>query len=232
MILSDEFRSPAALPRSTDVLDAIRARRSVKQYDPDHHLSASELRALLAAAALAPTAFNLHNKHFVAVTDPAVKRRLQEAANGQPQVRDASVTVVITGDLSAHLHPDRYLRDAAPEVREQLEAVAPSVYEGRPELLRDEALRSVGLAAMNLMLAANALGYDSCPMSGFDPDAVSRVLELDEDHPPMMLVAVGRGVQAPFPRLGLLRLDEVASIDRFGAHALDGEVLDALEAAR
>lgn len=232
MIRSEEFRSPVSIPRSTGVLDAMRARRAVKRFDAEHRLSADELRTLLAAAAIAPTAFNLHNKHFVAVTSDAVKLRLQAAANGQPQVREASATIVITADLGAHLRPDRYLRDAPPEVRAQLEAVAPGVYEGRPDLLRDEALRSVGLAAMNLMLAANALGYDSCPMSGFDPDAVSRVLELDDDHPPMMFVAVGRAAQEPFPRLGLLRLDEVASIDRFGAHELDGRVLDALSAPR
>lgn len=213
-----------ANPRS-ELLDAIETRRSVKHYDPRHRLSEDELRTLLSAAALAPTAFNLHNKHFVAVVDDDRKAQLQVAANGQQQVRDASVAVVLTGDLRAQHRPDRFLRDAAPEVRESLTTVVNQVYAGEPSLLRDEALRSVGLAAMNLMLAARVLGYDSCPMSGFDPRAVSRVLDLDEEHPPLMIVVIGRGTKPPFPRLGLLRLDEIVSIDRYGNHALDGEVL-------
>ena len=36
-----------------------------------------------------------------------------------------------------------------------------------------------GLAATNLMLAAQGLGYESCPMIGFDPGQVSDVRGLD-----------------------------------------------------
>ena len=37
------------------VFDAIKKRRAVKHYDADHKLTEQELRALLSAAALAPT---------------------------------------------------------------------------------------------------------------------------------------------------------------------------------
>ncbi len=41
----------------------------------------------------------------------------------------------------------------------------------RQQVQRDEAMRSCEIAAMNLMLAAKEIGYDSCPMNGFDFDA-------------------------------------------------------------
>jgi hypothetical protein len=41
-------------------------------------------------------------------------------------------------------------------------------HEGREELQRDEAQRSIGMAMQTIMLAAKAMGYDSCPMIGFD----------------------------------------------------------------
>ena len=41
-------------------------------------------------------------------------------------------------------------------------------YAGKPQLQRDEAVRSCGMVAQTIMLAARALGYDSCPMIGFD----------------------------------------------------------------
>ena len=48
-------------------------------------------------------------------------------------------------------------------------------YDGQEQLQRDEAMRSTGLAGQTLMLAAKAMGYDSCPMVGFDPVKVSEL---------------------------------------------------------
>ena len=206
------------------VLDAIQFRRSVKSYDPSHRLSEAELRTLLSAGALAPTSFNMQNRQFVAVIDVGTKRALKDAAWGQEQVADASVVVVLIGDLTAHRRTDRYLRNAPPAVRAQLEPMIAGFYEGKDELLRDEACRSVGLAAMNLMLAARDAGYDSCPMVGFDPERVSSILGLDTDHPPLLLVVIGKGTREAHARLGLLALEDVVSVDRFGARSLAGEV--------
>ena len=78
---------------------AIRTRRSVKHYDPDHKLTDHELRVLLSAAALAPTSFNMRNRPFIAVVDQERKNQLHKAAWGQEQVRDASVVVVTVVSL-------------------------------------------------------------------------------------------------------------------------------------
>ena len=209
-----------------NVFDAIKERRAVKHYDAEHKLTEQELRTLLSAAVLAPTSFNIQNRHFVAVVDQKLKNRLHAAAWEQEQVRDASVVVVLTGDLKAHRRTDRFLRNAPESVREQLEPMIGQFYEGNDTLLRDEACRSVGLAAMNLMLSARAMGYDSCPMIGFDPAKVSEVLGLDSDHPPLMLVVIGKSTKEPWPRLGLLSLDELISVDRFGNHSLTGDVAE------
>ena len=209
-----------------DTLQCIAERRSIKSYDPQHRLSESELRQLLSAAALAPTSFNMQNRHFVALVNPDAKAELMPAAFGQEQVRDASVVVVITGDLQAYANTERYLRDAPAELRTTFEGMSRQFYEGKPELQRDEACRSVGLAGMNLMLAAKAMGYDSCPMIGFDPAKVSDVLGLDADHPPLMIVTIGKATKPAWPRLGLLTMDELVSIDRFGNHSLCGEVAE------
>ena len=87
--------------------------------------------------------------------------------------------------IIAHRNRDRYLRDAPPQVKGMLETMIPNVYGENERLRRDEDCRSVGLAAMNLMLAATELGYGSCPMIGFDPEKVSEVLGLPADHAPL-----------------------------------------------
>lgn len=199
-----------------NVRDAIHARRAVKQFDAGHELTDAELHELLEAITLAPTAFNIQNRHAVVVRDPDVRERLQAAAYGQTQVRDAAAVLVLTGDLQAHTRTERFLRHAPDAVRGQLADNVAQAYAGDDGKLLDEANRSIGMAAMSVMLTAKALGYDSCPMGGFDPDAVSDVLGLDDQHPPLLLLAVGRRAADPFPRLGLLDLDETVSRDRLG----------------
>ena len=207
-----------------ETLKCIAARRSVKSFDPKHSLSEDELRQLLSAAALAPSSFNMQNRHFVVLTNPAAKAALMPAAFGQEQVRDASAVIVITGDLQAHDKAARFLRNASEPLRSTFTSMAHQFYADKPQLQREEGCRSAGLAGMNLMLAAKAMGYDSCPMIGFDPAQVSQALGLDEQHPPLMIVVVGKPTKPAWPRLGLLSLDELVSIDRFGNHSLQGEV--------
>jgi len=207
-----------------DTLDAIRARRSVKNFDSEHRLSEEELRQLLTAGILAPTSFNMQNWHFVAVTDHEVQGQLCGAAWNQAQVRDCSVTIVVAGRLGAWKSMDRQLRNAPEEVQQMFNNMVPGFYSANAALDRDEAVRSVGIAGQNLMLAAKAMGYDSCPMIGFDPDKVAEILGLPEDHPPLLMVTVGKATSPARSRMGLFSFDEAVSIDRFGNHALKGEV--------
>jgi len=84
-----------------------------------------------------------------------------------------------------------------------------------PEVQRDEAMRSCGMAAMNLMLTAKAMGYDTCPMDGFDFDKVGELLNLPKDHTPTMFVCVGKGIKEAMPRGGQLPLDQVVIQNQF-----------------
>jgi nitroreductase len=65
------------------------------------------------------------------------------------------------------------------------------------------------------MLAAKALGYDSCPMIGFDPARVATLINLPEDHVIGLMVTVGKAATEARPRSGQLALEEVVVTDRF-----------------
>jgi len=206
------------------LLNIIRSRRSVKHFDPDHRFTDDELRALLTAGALAPTSYNMQNRHFVCVADPKIKAKLVVAAWGQEQVRDASVVFVLTGNRDAYKNTDRYLRNAPSPVRQQFEQMIPDSYAENDALARDEDCRSVGLAAMNIMLMATEMGYESGPMIGFDPEQVSEIVGLPPDHAPLMLIVVGKGTKPAWERLGLLDFEEFVSVDRFGQNTITGAV--------
>lgn len=199
-----------------NVSQAIELRRSVKAYDPGHRLTAAEEKRLFSLALLSPTAFNIQNWRFVVLRDPELRRQVRAAAWDQAQITDASLLVVLAADLKAwEKTPERYWENAPQPVRESIVPAIGQYYGGREQVQRDEAMRSCGIAAMSLMLAAKEMGYDSCPMDGFDFDAVGRLIKLPADHVIAMFVAIGKGVREAFPRGGQLPMQEVVLTNRF-----------------
>ncbi len=198
------------------VFDAIQARRSIKAYDPQHRMSDAEINRLLGLAMLSPTAFNIQNWRFVAVRNQELRKQIRAASWDQAQVTDASLLVILTADTKSwEKEPSRYWKDAPQPVRDYLVPAIGQYYAGRDQVQRDEAMRSCGMAAMTLMLAAKEMGYDSCPMDGFDFDAVGKLINLPQDHVIAMFVAIGKGVKDPWPRGGQLAMGEVVITDKF-----------------
>lgn len=179
-------------------------------------MSKAEMKKLFALAMLSPTTFNIQNWRFVVVQDSELRLRIREVAWDQAQVTDASLLVVLTADLKAwEKEPARYWKHAPQPVRDYLVPAIDQYYRDREQVQRDEAMRSCGIAAMSLMLVAKEMGYDSCPMDGFDFDAVGQLINLPPDHVVAMFVVIGKGTQEPFPRGGQLPMSEVVISDRF-----------------
>ena len=199
-----------------ELKDAIHARRSHKAFDTSHKLTPIEIESLMSSAILSPTAFNIQHWRFVLVTDAPLREKIKKVSWNQSQVTDASLLVVLTGDLMAwDKEPERYWKNAPANVRDYLVPAISVYYKDKPQVQRDEVMRSCGMAAMNLMLAAKDLGYDSCPMDGFDFEAVAKLLKLPDDHTPAMFVAIGKSIQEPWPRPGQLSLEEVVKYNQF-----------------
>jgi len=199
-----------------NVSQAIETRRAIKAFDSGHAIPEDDIRRLTQLAILSPTAFNIQNWRFVLARDPALRREIRQVAWDQAQVTDASLLVILCADLKAwDKDPARYWRNVPNEVREFLVPAIGQYYRGREAVQRDEAMRSCGMAAMALMLAAQEMGYASCPMDGFDFDAVGRLLNLPPDHTVCLFVAIGKAAREPWPRGGQLALNEVVVTDRF-----------------
>ena len=60
-----------------------------------------------------------------------------------------------------------------------------------------------------MMVAAQGLGYQSCPMIGFDIEKVAELVKLPGDHVMGPMVAIGKGTKDPWPKPGQLTLSEV-----------------------
>lgn len=199
-------------------IEAIETRRSVKHYDPNHRLTDAEIARLIELAKLAPSSFNMQNYRFVLVRDPELRKQIRAVAWNQAQVTDASLLVILCADLKAHVkNPARYWSHAPQEVQDILVPALTPFYAGKPQLIRDEAMRSTGFAGMTLMLAARELGYDSCPMVGFDAEAVAKLINLPADYALSFMLATGKQAKPVWPRGERLPNDEVVVNDRYPA---------------
>ena len=199
-----------------DVREAIISRRAIKHFDPQHRMPDNEIRDLLSLATQSPTAFNIQHWRFVVVQDHELRENIRAATWMQPQVTDASLFIIVCADLRAwERQPERYWQNAPADIREGVLSAIDMYYRNHEHVQRDEAMRSCGIAAQTIMLAAKALGYDSCPMDLADMDEVAKLIHLPEDHVIAMFLAVGKSIREAWPRAGQLNLDEVVIHNRF-----------------
>jgi nitroreductase len=199
-----------------NIIESIEHRRSVKHFDPSHTMPETDLTELIRLTKLAPSSFNMQNYRLVRVEDPDLRRQIRAVAWDQAQVTDASVLFIMCADLGAHeKDPSRYWAHAPKEVQDILVPALTPFYAGKPQITRDEGIRSTALAGMTLMLAAVGLGYESCPMVGFDADAVAELIQLPADHAISFMIAVGKPTKAPWPRGERLPDAEVVIHNRF-----------------
>lgn len=200
-----------------ETLDAIYSRRAVKHFDPDHVLTQEEETKILEAAIQAPTSFNIQHWRFVVIRNPELRSKIRtEFGNDQAQMTDASLLILLTADVKAwQKSPERYWVNAPQEVADLLVGWMGPFHEGREALQRDEAQRSIGMALQTIMLTARDMGYDSCPMIGFDSDAVSELIKLPEDHVMGPMVAIGKKTKDSWPKPGQLPLSELVVENSF-----------------
>ena len=199
-----------------NTFDAIKERRSVKHYDPNHEFSDEEIEQLMSLAVLSPTSFNMQNWRFVIIKNPEIRKKVRSVAWDQAQVTDSSLFLIICADLKSwKKNPEQYWKNAPKEARDFLVPAMGPFYEGKDQLQRDEAMRSCGIAAQTIMLAAKSMGYDSNPMIGFDPQKIAEIINLPDDHIISMMMAIGKQIKPAMPRGGQLPLSDIVFTDGF-----------------
>ena len=182
---------------TTSIQHLINTRTSINHFQPNRPLQESDISLLVELATKAPTAYNMQNWHFIAVQSEAAKIQLKSAAFGQQKIVDASIAFIICGKLEAHqqlssaLEPSVKANIIEQRVADAWVTQAMAAHENNDLLQRDEAIRSASLAAMSLLLAAQDMGFGSCPIGGFDAIEVSRQFALSENEIPVLIVVVG-----------------------------------------
>ncbi|GGF71680.1 putative NAD(P)H nitroreductase MhqN [Paenibacillus albidus] len=181
--------------------ELVQARRSAMNFVEGIKIPQAELEEMFSYARLAPSAFNLQHTHYKVVADENLKEEIRKAAYGQYKIHTASAVILVLGDKQAYLQaPEIYsgLKLLGAMSEEEFDKTIESInssYIDNDAFQRDEAIRNASLSAMQFMLIAKDKGWDTCPMIGFDAEAVSRTLNLPEHMVPVMMITIGKDNQ-------------------------------------
>jgi|TARA_R110001632_G_scaffold40314_1_gene101116 nitroreductase len=199
-----------------DIFQAIEQRRAVKHYQANTKMSKADYKALMDSVLLSPTSYNIQHWRFVRVTEVEQRENLKAAAWGQAQVSEAAELFVLCANVDAwNDRPERYVANSPKETQDMLLPMMYNFYNKKEQIQRDEAMRSCGIASQTMMLAAKGLGYDSCPMVGFDREKVAELIQLPKGHVIAMMIAIGHAEKAAYPRAGQLPLSDVLVENHF-----------------
>jgi nitroreductase len=176
------------------LLNAIQQRYACREFVSGHRISAGELAVLLEAGRLAPSAFGLEPWRFMAVTDTTGKAAISRACYDQPAATTAAAFIVIVA-LVAALDPESEYVRARFEAEARGQDVEP-IYDAYRSHYRAESIAAwaqgqCNFAAAHVLLQAAHLGLGSCPIGGFDADALASALSIPPGETPVLVIALG-----------------------------------------
>ncbi len=143
-------------------LDLVKQRYSCKRFDPDRRVEEETLHAILEAGRYAPTAKNAQEHHVWVLTSDEALAAVDALT---PCRYGAPVVLAVTYDARA-------------------------VYT-YPDSTRTSGDEDASIVATHMMLAAAALGVDSCWVNRFSPDALLAALRLPPHEVPVLLLDLG-----------------------------------------
>jgi nitroreductase len=193
-----------------DYAEVVMQRYATKKFD-GRMIDDAKVIQLLDIIRYSPSAFNLQPWRIKVVTAARIKEKLLPATNNQPQVVTCSHLLVfcanpelepLIGKVEDTLNQTDMPKDV---IGQYIQLITGYVTTMTPDRKLAFAREQVHIALCNAVNGAKALGFDSCPMGGFDPNAYADMLFLPEPLVPTVLCAIGYAADAPqqkirFPR--------------------------------
>ena len=186
--------------------EIVKKRYATKLFD-GRKLPRDKIDRLLKIIRLAPSSFNIQPWIVRVITDPKIKEKLAPASWNQPQIRSCSNLLVFCANKDIAGNIDK-LEKLMIEAGAKPEDIKPYIemMKNFEKSLSDEqklawAQRQTYLALGNAVNGAKALGFDSCPMEGFNPEEYAKILKLPKNLIPTVLCPIGYAADKPKPKI-------------------------------
>jgi nitroreductase len=187
-----------------ELIEAIKARRSIRKFKPDA-ISRELIAELLEAARLAPSGTNIQPWRFIAVTSEEMRAKLAPAT--LDFVATAPLIMACCVDLNAvesRMERAMELKAAGAFAGTQLDKMNMADYQQKSQ--RDHAATlaylnlNVAIAIEHMLLRAVDLGLGGCWVFMFSQRRVKEALNLPDSMQVTALVPIGYPDQNPAPR--------------------------------
>ena len=186
--------------------DIVMSRYATKKFD-GRTIPDTKINELLELVRFAPSALNLQPWKIKVVTDQNIKEQLKPAAFDQEQITTCSHLLVFCADpdydnLIRRLGVLLKKSKVPEEMQERIIGMAVQFTRPMsPEQKLAWSQSQTYLALGNALNGAKSLGFDSCPMGGFDPKEFSRILKIPPPLVPTMLCPVGYAADKPIQKI-------------------------------
>ncbi len=191
--------------RSSILLDIIKQRRSVRKFSPEP-VNDDDIKTIIEAASMAPSATNSQNWRFIAVKSEEKRNELVRAI--EEQIKEYSALIKSTRAYNEFNAYSRFFTffASAPLVLAVIKTPYTSFsmrimrrYGISPEALEAADAQGPSAAIQNILLSAHALGYGACWMTGplIAKDKLEKVLKIEAPDNLMALIPVGKTETVP-----------------------------------
>ena len=190
----------------------VMSRYATKKFD-GRKIPETQIDELLEMVRFAPSAINLQPWKIKIVTDKNAREQLRPAAFDQEQITSCSHLLIFCADPDYDGLISRLgillKKNGAPEEMQKM-VIGMAVRFTKP-MSPDQKLAwsqaQTYLALGNALNGATSLGFDSCPMGGFDPKEVSRILKIPPPLVPVMLCPLGYAADKPMKKMRFAKED-------------------------
>lgn len=162
-------------------------RYATKKMNPSTPVPSERVEAIIEAVRMAPTSSGLQPFELFVITNPDLRAKIAEAANGQAQITDGSHLLVFAAwDNYTAARIDEVVdltveaRGDLPTLRGYFDFLKANYVPRDPEINYAHAARQTYIAVGFALLAAAEQQVDSTPIEGFNPEAVDAILGLKE----------------------------------------------------
>lgn len=174
--------------KKQEILKAYQFRHACKSFDTNKKISDEDFHFILETGRLSPSSFGFEPWKFVVIQDAALRGKLRPVSGGaQGQLPTASHIVIILARKGLK-HDSAYVIKMMKEIQHMPDEVAQLVsgfyklfvetdLENNDRLIFEWASKQTYIAMGNMMTAAAQIGFDSCPIEGFDQKQVTSILQ-------------------------------------------------------
>ena len=168
------------------IINSLEWRYAVKKFDPSKKLSRAQIETLKIAFNLTATSFGLQPIKMIVINNKELQEKFIEHSYYQRQVADASHLLVLCiendtteDDVNAYFDLEKEIRGTSEEVISIFRNQLIEMYKNKSvEEKQLSAIYQTYIALGNLMTVCAVEKIDNCPMEGFVPEKIDKLLNL------------------------------------------------------